>query len=121
MDVDLNRYTEHELIELNHRVVERIRFLRRGRCQETMAAFNVGDRVSFRPPDGNEVSGTVVRLNTKSITVVSHDGIQWRVGPTLLTKMSTERDHREGTVASDKNQGELIDLTVFQHRDRRNG
>lgn len=121
MDVDLTRYTEPELIELNRRIVERIRFLRNGRCQETMAAFNVGDRVTFHPPDGSQVAGTVLRLNTKSVTVVTADGIQWRVGPTLLTKMPIERDNGDGVAASAKNQGELIDLAVFQQRDRRNG
>lgn len=86
-----------------------------------MAAFNVGDRVSFRPPDGNEVRGTVVRLNTKSVTVATADGIQWRIGPTLLTKMPVERDNRDDVAASAKNQGALIDLAVFQQRDGRKG
>src|SRR5215471_5651295 len=52
MDIDLTQYTETELIELNRRIVERIKALRSARCRSTMAEFCVGDRVSFEPESG---------------------------------------------------------------------
>lgn len=90
MNIDLTTLTEDELIELNHRVVERIKLVRQGRCHQTMARFNVGDRVSFQPECGHEVVGTIVRLNLKSVTVVNTEGHQWRVSPTLLKKVAAE-------------------------------
>jgi hypothetical protein len=120
MDIDLTRYTERELVELNHRIVERIKALRQGRCRESMAEFSVGDRVSFHPDCGHEVIGTVVRLNRKSVTVVSADGAQWRVAPTFIKKAVSEgggHDKAEDKLIA-KVQGDLIDSAMRQQRDR---
>lgn len=90
MNIDLTTLTEDELIALNHRIVERIKFLRQSRCHQTMVQFSVGDRVSFQPECGYEVVGTIVRLNRKSVTVVNSEGHQWRVSPTFLKKVTAE-------------------------------
>lgn len=120
MDIDLTRYTESELVELNHRVVERIRVLRQGRWRGSMAEFRVGDRVSFHPDCGHEVIGTIVRLNRKSVTVVSTDGAQWRVAPMFIKKAAGEggsHDEAEGKLLA-KVQGDLIESAERQQRDR---
>lgn len=114
MDIDLTGLTEAELIELNHRVVERIRVLRLACCRSTMGNFNVGDRVSFRPDCGHEVTGTIVRLNVKSVTLVGAEGRRWRVSPALLTKNADPP--RPDDAANI--QGILIDLATRQQRDR---
>ncbi len=120
MDLDLTKYTEQELLELNRRIIERIRSLRQGRCRESMAVFNVGDRVSFEPDCGHEVTGTIVRLNRKSVTVVASDGVQWRVAPGFVKKASSESDERVDADARliAKVQGDLIELAERQQRDR---
>lgn len=109
-DIDLSGYTEADLVELNHRVVERIRALRHARLRSTMTAFKVGDRVSFQPECGHEVVGTIVRLNQKSVTVVTAEGAHWRVAPALLKRR--ESDPSEIGVT-----GDLIDFAQRQ-RDR---
>lgn len=88
MAIDLTQYTEHELVELNLRIVDRIRFLQQTRCYQSMAQLNVGERVSFSPECGHVVVGTVVRLNKKSVTVLAQNGQQWRVAPSLLSKLT---------------------------------
>jgi hypothetical protein len=120
MDIDLTRYTEQELLDLNRRIIERIKLLRQGRCRESMAEFNVGDRVSFHPDCGHDVIGTVVRLNRKSVTVVSVEGVQWRVAPAFLKKASSAVGERDDTQAEliEKVQGDLIALAERQQRDR---
>jgi hypothetical protein len=85
-DIDLTRLTEDELIALNRRVVERLRFIRQARTYQTMAAFNVGDIVSFTPEAGRTMVGTVVRLNQKTATVCTREGERWRVAPSLLSR-----------------------------------
>ncbi len=111
MEIDLTRYTESELLELNRRIIERIRFLRQGLCRESMAELNVGDRVSFVADHGREVVGTIIRLNRKSVTLVSTEGMQWRVAPTLVRRVDAER----GLGA--RGQGDLIEFAARQ-RDR---
>jgi hypothetical protein len=115
MDIDLTRLSEAELLDLNHRIVERLRTIRLARCRSTMMEFAVGDHVSFHPDCGHEVTGTVVRLNLKSVTVISADGHRWRVGPALLTKLDDEA--RSDDLLAHV-QGTLIDLATHQRRDR---
>lgn len=110
--IDLSGYTEAELVELNHRVVERIKTLRQARVRATMTEFKLGDRVSFQPDCGHEVVGTIVRLNRKSITVATADGVQWRVAPVLLKRCESDRRPSESA------QGNLIDFAARQQRDR---
>jgi hypothetical protein len=116
MLIDLTGYTEEDLIELNRRVVERIRVLRQQRCALMMTEFAVGDRVSFQPECGHEIIGTVIRMNRKSVTVVSTDGHHhWRVAPGLLKKASSE--HHDPSSAGAL-QRALIELVARQSRER---
>jgi len=116
MDIDLTRYTERELVELNHRIVERIKALRQARCHESMIEFNVGERVSFQPECGHDVVGTIVRLNRKTVTIASADGGSWRVAPVFIKKVS-EAGEPEGKLLA-KVPGDLIELAERQQRDR---
>jgi hypothetical protein len=116
--IDLTSYTEADLIELNRRVVERIRALRQERCASAMTEFGVGDRVSFQPECGHEVVGTVIRLNRRTVTVVATDGHHWRVAPGRVKKASSA--HASGHPSSDGAalQRMLLHLAAGQPRDR---
>ena len=52
MPIDIDQLTEAELIDLNHRIVQRLRFLHQMRAHVSMLEFKIGDRVSFRPHGG---------------------------------------------------------------------
>lgn len=84
MHIDLDRLSESELVDLNARVVERLRLLRQARAQMAMFQFNVGDRVGFESESGAVICGTLVRHNKTSVTVRTDAGAQWRVSPGLL-------------------------------------
>ncbi|MBN1961483.1 MAG: hypothetical protein JW841_11095 [Deltaproteobacteria bacterium] len=105
-DIDLGKFSEKELIQLNHRIVERLNQLQQTRRYHELAKFNVGDTVSFTPECGHVVIGTVVRLNQKTATIVAKDGMSWRVSPTLLSKV------QEGNVLKE-NQGVLVSLIDY--------
>ena len=47
--IDIDELTEAELVDLNHRIVERLRFLNHMRAHSQMLEFRIGDRVSFQP------------------------------------------------------------------------
>ncbi len=49
MKIDIDNLTEAELIDLNNRIVERLRFLNQMRAHAQMLEFKIGDRVSFQP------------------------------------------------------------------------
>jgi hypothetical protein len=86
MTIDIDRLTEAELVDLNHRIVERLRFLQQMRAHATMLDFRIGDRVTFQPPGEGEVVGMLTRYNKKTVTVITDEGRHWNVSPHLIRK-----------------------------------
>lgn len=84
--IDIDSLSEEELVDLNHRVVARLRALRDARAHFGMLEFRIGDRVTFQPTGRAAVSGIVTRYNRKTVTVITDDGHQWNVAPSLLSK-----------------------------------
>ena len=84
MIIDIDKLTEAELIDLNHRIVERLRFLHQARAHAAMLRFRIGQRVSFRPEGRGRITGTVTRYNKRSVTILTGDGQRWTVAPGLL-------------------------------------
>ena len=87
MPVDLDALREAQLLDLNRRVVERLRFLSQARAHQRMLQFGVGDQVGFDTPDERWISGTLTRYNKKTVTVPTADGQHWNVAPTLLRRV----------------------------------
>jgi hypothetical protein len=84
MPIDIDGLSYEELVQLNHRVVERLKMLEAMQAHVDMMAFNLGARVSFDSPFGRQF-GTVAKYNRKTVTVLSDDGRQWRISPSLLS------------------------------------
>jgi hypothetical protein len=83
MKIDIDKLSEPELIDLNHRIVARLRFLREMRAHAEMLEFRIGDRVTFQPPGHRLVEGMLTRYNKKTVTVITEDGGQWNVSPII--------------------------------------
>jgi hypothetical protein len=86
MKIDIDRLTEEELVDLNNRVVERLRFLHQMRAHGQMLQFKIGDRVSFQPEGRPVVVGMLTRYNRRTVTVITDGGQRWNVSPTLLRR-----------------------------------
>lgn len=86
MKIDIDQLTEKELIDLNHRVVERLKFLESMRAHAEMMEFSIGEKVVFSPPGRGEVIGVLVKYNKKTVTVVTEEGQKWNVSPHVLEK-----------------------------------
>jgi len=87
MPIDIDELSEAELVDLNHRVVERLRFLHQIRAHQTMLKFSIGDRVRFEDGHGRMLEGTLTRYNRKSVTVIGADGRHWTIAPAFLRKV----------------------------------
>jgi len=99
MRINIDALTEAELIDLNSRIVERLRFLSQARAHSRMLEFRIGDRVSFQPEGRAVVAGMVIRYNRKTVTVISDDGHRWNVAPGLLRRMEDARAKRHAANA----------------------
>lgn len=86
MRLDIDALSEAELIDLNNRVVARLRFLAEERAHSRMIEFRNGERVTFQPADRPMVTGMLTRYNRKSVTVVTDDGDRWNVAPSALRR-----------------------------------
>jgi hypothetical protein len=82
--IDIDGLSYEELLQLNHRIVERLKMLDAMQAHVDMMAFDLGARVSFDSQHGRQF-GTVVKYNRKTVTVLGDDGRQWRVSPGLLS------------------------------------
>ncbi len=87
--INIDELTEAELIDLNHRIVERLRFLSQMRAHERMLDFKIGDCVTFQPEGRPPVTGMLVRYNKKTVTVITEDGQHWNVPPGLLRRQES--------------------------------
>ncbi len=92
MKIDITQLEEDELVDLNRRIVERLRFLSQERAHHKMLEFKVGDRVSFKPDERPALSGALTRYNKKTVTVITDNGEHWNVAPGLLTRAKDAKD-----------------------------
>ena len=95
--INIDELSEVELIDLNHRIVERLRFLSQMRAHSQMLDFKIGERVTFHPEGYPPLVGIVARYNRKSLTVVTDAGQRWNIAPSLLRRA----DARERNLAAD--------------------
>lgn len=87
MKIDIDKLNESELIDLNRRIVERLRFLHQMRAHTTMLEFSIGDKVCFEPGGEPPAFGIVTRYNKKTVSVLAGDGRKWTVSPQYLRKI----------------------------------
>jgi len=85
--INIDKLTEAELMDLNRRIVERLRLLQQMRAHRQMLEFKIGDRVTFQA-DGRGTEGMLTRYNRKSVTIITDDGHHWNVSPALLSKVT---------------------------------
>jgi hypothetical protein len=97
MKIEIDKLTEEELIDLNHRIVERLRFLSQMRAHSQMLDFKIGDRVTFHPEGRPPVVGMLTHYNKKTVTVITDSGQHWNVAPGFLRKAASRDNADTGT------------------------
>jgi hypothetical protein len=91
MKIEIDKLTEKELIDLNHRIVERLKFLESIRAHAGMMEFSIGESVLFSSPGHGEIIGVLVKYNKKTVTVITEEGQKWNVSPHLLEKVKESK------------------------------
>jgi hypothetical protein len=90
--INIDDLTEAELIDLNHRIVQRLRLIRQVHAHQAMLEFRIGDRVTFETQEGTPVFGILTRYNQKSVSVITDDGHRWTVSPRFLRRVESSRE-----------------------------
>ncbi len=98
MNIDIDSLTYDELIELNQKIVARLKFLDSVHTHKEMMQFSPGDRVCFEPPGRGRLFGTLIKFNKKTVTVITESGQKWNVSPHLLFKVKDLKDKKKDKI-----------------------
>ncbi len=69
-----------------HTVANMFKYAQTMRQHKAACAFKVGDTVQWQSKYGKTMQGTIAKVNTKSIKIITTTEGQWSVSPSLLTK-----------------------------------
>jgi len=103
MEIDIDSMSYDDLVKLNHKIVERLKFLDSMHTHREMMQFSPGEQVSFDPPGRETQFGTLVKYNKKTVTVITESGQKWNVSPHLLCKVKKANRQTDS-------RGKIIDL-----------
>ena len=103
MNIEIDNLTEEELLELNHKIVARLKFLETVHTHNEMMQFRPGEQVSFQPAGRDREIGTLVKFNKKTVTVITDSGQKWNISPQLLNKVKAAK-------TKPGNRGKVIDF-----------
>jgi len=92
MKIKIDSMSYDELVALNHKIVERLKFLDSMHTHKEMMQFKPGDRVCFEPSGRGKQFGTLTKYNKKTVTVITESGQKWNVSPHLLSKVKSAKD-----------------------------
>lgn len=82
---------DNDLQLVNRYIVERAKSRNQDRRAALMASFNVGDSVSFEDKQGQQRQATILRVNKKTVSLLTDDDERWNVAPELLsTNVNTD-------------------------------
>jgi len=81
----LEQFSENELIVLSEAVADQVNRLRDANTRVSMDRFQPGDTVSFKNKKGDMLEGIVIRLNKKTVSVVTLQDERWNIAPQLLS------------------------------------
>ncbi len=102
MPIDIDGLSFEELLELNRRVVARLKMLESMQAHVEMMQFNLGQRVSFAHR-GGRILGRLVKYNRKTVTVVTDNGQRWNISPHLLSPVKDAGTAESRPPANGKN------------------
>ena len=97
MSIDIESLNYEELLELQHKINQRLKSIESEHPPKDHARFNPGDKVSFAHPTLGIQTGTLLTHNDTTVTVVTRSGQQWDVSPHLLRKV-VSRDNQSNKV-----------------------
>ncbi len=95
--MDIDKLTYEELLDLNRKIVERLKFYDHMRNHAEMLNFSVGDKVKFTASGGQEQAGTLIKYNKKTVSVLTRDRRKWNVSPQLLTRVEPRELQEENS------------------------
>jgi hypothetical protein len=91
MGIEIDELSYDELLDLNDRIIARLKHLDAADALNAMMKFNLGAKVCFDSGKHGIQVGTLIKFNQKTVTVLTEDGRRrWKVSPQMLSPMVEE-------------------------------
>ena len=87
---DFDIFSDEDLVMLNHAIIATLKERQGKRERQELRRFSVDQPVSFQGPEGGPLSGRIVRVNQKTLTIATEHGL-WRIDPDYVVKEKTPK------------------------------
>ena len=86
MSIDIDGLSYDELLDLNDRIITRLKHLDAADTIDAMMKLTLGSKVCFDSGKHGVQVGTLIKFNQKTVTVLTDDGRRrWKVSPQMLS------------------------------------
>ena len=82
----LKQLTKDELRYLNRMVVDRLKLLSQLDTVRQMTNFTLGERVEFDDGTGGVQRGNIIKMNKKTVSILTDTARRWNVHPSFLRR-----------------------------------
>ena len=90
MSIEFDELSYDELLDLNDRVIARLKHLDAVEALNAMMKLNLGAKVCFDSSKHGMQVGTLIKFNQKTVTVLTDAGRRWKVSPQMLSPIVQE-------------------------------
>jgi hypothetical protein len=85
MSINIEHLSADDLMELNKKIVSRIKELKAQEQFKAAARFRMGDVVSFSDKNNVKTTGFITSIRKSTISVLTENNEHWNVSASLLT------------------------------------
>lgn len=91
MSIELDDLSYDELLDLNGRIIARLKHLEAADALNAMMKFNLGAKVCFDSSSRHGMqTGTIIKFNPKTVVVLTDEGHRWKISPQMLSPLIKE-------------------------------
>jgi hypothetical protein len=90
MSVEIDDLSYDELLDLNDRIIARLKHLEASDALNAMMKFNLGAKVCFDSSKHGMQTGIIIKFNPKTVVVLTDGGRRWKVAPQMLSPLIKE-------------------------------
>ena len=103
MSIDIDELSYDELLDLNDRIIARLKHRDAADTLNAMMKLTLGSKVCFDTGKHGTQFGTLIKFNQKTVTVLTDDGRRrWKVSPQVLSPVIEEAGNKTNVIALKK-------------------
>lgn len=89
MSINIENLSVKDLLELNKKIISRVKELKAQEQLKAAERFRMGEVVSFQSRDSGKITGIIMSMRKTKISILTEDNEKWTVSPALLTPEKT--------------------------------